>query len=207
MRSNSAALCGAVLALALTLTPRARADVIHWSYSWSNSPGEVLADNSSLGKVTLTNEDLKEAIGNTDIVATNLQTYSNATPQHHAVFTNKQYTLTMFLRDDASGQGTTLTFHGEFNGTLDAGSANIKNTFLGQTSFTVRLGDNLYTTTLSTYVAPGPPDATNTGSIGGHTDVVVSVVHLPEPTSLALLGLGAGLLGLARRRRRLSSPV
>jgi hypothetical protein len=200
MRSKPAALCGAVLTLALTATA-ARADVIHWSYSWSRSPGEVLSDNGQ-SKILLTDEKLKGAANNSDIVATNITVSSNAPVDKPDTFTNKKYTLTLFLRDDASGQATQLTYTGEFNGTLSVLNANIKNTFLGQTSFTVQLGANLYTATLNSYVPPGPPGSTNVGSIGGHAEVVVSVVHLPEPSGLTLLGLGVGLVSLVRRRRR-----
>jgi hypothetical protein len=201
MRTQAAALCGAVLALVLMTPLTARADLIHWTYNWSRSPGEVFADAPGTGKLTLTDEKPTAAAGSSDIVATNIRAYSTASQEKPDVFTHKKYTLTLFLLDDASGKSGTLTFSGEFNGTLTATSANIKTTFFGATTQILQLGDNLYIASLNTYVPPGPPGSTNSGSIGGHTEVMVRVVHLPEPTALTLLGLGAGLVVLARRRR------
>jgi hypothetical protein len=203
MHPKSAAFGGAALALMLVLSPQAHADEIHWSYSWSNSPAEISSSNNNgAGKIILTDEDLQPAVGGTDVVAANITVASTATSSKTAdQFTNTQYTLTMFILDEASNKGGFLTFKGEFNGDVTAKSSNLGNTFLGATSQTIQLGANLYTVNLNTYVAPGPPNSTNVGSFGGHAEAVVSVVHLPEPASLTLFGLGVGLVGLTRRRR------
>jgi hypothetical protein len=180
----------------------ARADFISWSYNWSRSPGVIASDNHpATGYITLTDESLKNAVGDSNIVATNLRTYSAASTADPDRFTAKVYTLNLFLLDQESGRSTTLTFTGQFDGTLTAASANIQNTFLGPSTQTVVLGDHLYTVTLDHYSPPGPTGAVNSGSISAHASITVGTVfQQPEPSALALAGLGAGLLALTRRR-------
>src|SRR5262245_15654266 len=70
MKTTPAALGALALTALLTMTDRARADLIHWSYNWSRFPGEIKPDNPATGgKITLTDESLKSAVGDSDIVA------------------------------------------------------------------------------------------------------------------------------------------
>jgi hypothetical protein len=203
MTYSPASLGGTVLALLLA-GGAARADFISWSYNWSRSPGVIASDNHpATGYITLTDESLKNAVGDSNIVATNLRTYSTATAADPDRFTAKVYTLTLFLLDQDSGRSTTLRFTGQFDGTLTSASANIQNTFLGPTTQTVVLGDHLYTVTLDHYSPPGPTGAVNSGSISAHATITVATVfQQPEPGTLVLACLGAGLLALAGRRGR-----
>ena len=201
MRLTSATPGGAALLVLLTVVPTAHATPILWSYSWSRSPTAVTADSPGTGYITLTDEGLKNAGGNSDIVATNLRAYSTATSANPDVFTNKPFTLSLFLQDSDTGKSTTIKFQGVFNGLLTALSSNVKATFLGLQTVSVILGQHQYTVTIGPYVPPGPPSETNVGSIGAHADVKVSLVHMPEPGSLTLLAVGVGMLGLVRRRR------
>jgi hypothetical protein len=202
MTCSPASLGKAVLVLLLAGSG-ARADFISWSYNWSRSPGVIVSDNHpATGYITLTDESLKNAVGDSNTVATNLRTYSTASSTDPDRFTAKVYTLSLFLLDQDSGRRTTLTFTGQFDGTLTAASANIQNTFLGPTTQTVVLGDHLYTVTLDHYSPPGPTGAVNSGSISAHASITVATVfQQPEPDALLLAGLGAGLLALRRRRR------
>ena len=100
---------------------------------------------------------MTKAFNSTDIVATNLTTFSNADPDHPAQFTHRTYKLTLTLIDQASNQSATLTFTGEFNGQLTSTSSNILNSFLGATSFSVVLGKHRYTVTMDSYAPPGRP--------------------------------------------------
>jgi hypothetical protein len=194
------------LAVLLLLAPTARAEQINWSYSWSRSPTEVSADSGS-GFISLTEESFKHASGNTSIVATNIQVSSTATSSHPDTYTNKSYTLTLTIKDAASGHEGTLTFTGVFNGKTTAHRTNITNTFTGETTQTIVLGANEYTVTMNSYTAPGPSDSTSSGSIGAQATVTVSAViqDMPEPGTLTLAGVGIGLLlGVRLRKRRIT---
>jgi hypothetical protein len=182
----------------------ARAELIQWSYNWSRSPAQVYADSPGTGYISLTEEGLKSAAGNSYLVATNLQAHSTATVDNPDVFTNKTYTLSLYLQDAASGKSATVSFTGEFNGTLTAESTNITNTFVGATTQSLVLGTNQYTVTIGPFSAPGPPGAVNSGSIAARAEVKVSpLISSPEPSSclLALLGVGGGAAAFVRRRR------
>src|SRR5262245_56434838 len=93
MKSVRVPVFGIALLTLLAGAPRARADQILWNYNWSRSPGVLQADAPGTGYITLTDESLKSAIGDSDIVATNLRTYSTATDANPDVFTAKPYTL------------------------------------------------------------------------------------------------------------------
>ncbi len=196
------ALSGFVTALLLNLmtAAEARADLIYWSYSWTNSPNTIQADSPGTGSISLTNESLHVAEGNSNIVATDLRTMSNAPNNDPATFTNKAYSLVLSLTDSASGQTGTLTFNGILNGTLTKTSANIQNTFLGTLTQKLLLGNHVYTVTIGPYTPPGPPTSSLTGSVG--SDARVSVQTTPEPSTY-VLSLGALLIFVAYGSRRL----
>ena len=176
------------------------------------SPGIVYSDNSQTTYITLTDQLLATAAGNSDIVATNLRTYSDASPETPATFTNKAYTLSLFLQDVSSGLSGTLTYTGAFNGTLSTLNSNISNTFTGQQTETLLLGNNLYTATIGPYAPPGPTNSSNAGTISAYAQVsvqtIVQIQDVPEPNSL-LLQAGAPLAGLLwwRRRRNVGGLV
>jgi hypothetical protein len=204
MKSVRVPVYGIALLVLLTGAARARADQILWNYNWSRSPSAVLADAPGTGYITLTDEQLKSAIGDSDIVATNLRTYSTALPGAPDTFTAKAYTLSLFLQDHDSGLSGTLTFTGQFDGTLSALSSNIKNTFTGQTTQTLVLGTNRYTARIGSYAPPGPTNSTNAGSISAHATVTVDPIiqDVPEPSTLLLACLAAPFAGAALWRRR-----
>ncbi len=205
MKLSPLAWGGTACVLLLFSTASARAELIQWTYNWSRSPTTVMADSPGTGYISLTNEGMKSAAGNSYLVATNLQAHSTATVTNPDVFTNKTYQLNLYLQDQASGKSGTVTFTGEFNGTLTANSTIISNTFVGATTKTVTLGNNQYTVTIGPYAAPGPTGAVNSGSIAARAEVTVSPVitgifQLPEPSSSALAILGVWGLLLMRRR-------
>lgn len=204
MNHSPVALGGAVWILLCLGVSDAHAELIQWTYSWSRSPAQVSADSPGTGYISLTDAGRQSAAGNSYLVAANLQAHSAATDSNPDVFTNKTYSLSLSLGDQASGASGTLTFTGEFNGTLTASSSNITNTFLGATTQTLALGENLYTVTMGSFTGPGPTGADNSGSISARAEVnVVTIASLPEPSSivLALVGAGGGL-GLTGIRRR-----
>src|SRR5262249_4586986 len=205
MRRFSTLLFGA--AVALLLPAGARADFADFSYNWNPNPVDVAADVAG-SKVTLSNEPAGKATGDTDVVAANLKTFSNANPKKPATFTSKGYNLPIFLLDEESGKSGTLTFAGEFNGTVSAKSSKITNTFLDPTTQSIDLGSHTYTVTMTSYSPPGPPTGSKEGSIGAH--VTVNPVDrppdnpkdTPEPSTMVLAGLGLSVLGAARWRKR-----
>jgi hypothetical protein len=203
MKLSPFALAGVALSALLVFVPGARADIIPWQYNWSRSPSEIHADAPGTGYITLTDESLKSAVGNSDIVATNLRTFSKATPTNPDVFTAKSYSLSLYLLDTESGKSTTFTFTGQISGTLTAMSSNLANTFTGVTMRTMVLGDNRYTVTIGPYSPPGIPGSANAGSISAHASVLVEhISNTPEPGTLALAGVAGFVLGVARWRSR-----
>jgi hypothetical protein len=189
-------------ALALCLGCRvARADPVDWSYNWTPSATTIFADNPSTGKLTLTPGATGSASGYSFVVAANLLTVSNADPSNPAVFTNAPYGLTLNITDGPSGKTDSMTFSGLLNGTLSSGSALITNQFTGDVLQSKVIGDNLYTVTLKAFAPPGPPTATNPGSIGALVGVGPPV-DAPEPSTLALCGVGLSVLGVRWWRRR-----
>jgi hypothetical protein len=195
-----------LLLLAGSLT---RADFVNWSYNWTHSPIVVAADTGGTGGVTLTNHQGGAGSGNSDIVATQITTFSSASVNTPDRFTGKNYSLLLDLTDLASHQSSMLTFSGTLNGTLSATSANIRNTFIGPLTQHVDLGGNFYTITIGPYAAPGIPDATQTGSISAHVSAIAPPPDAgpgsgpppshdsPEPATLLLAGLGSSVLALA----------
>jgi hypothetical protein len=182
----------AALVLCLLTGARARADFINWDYSWNPSSSAVLADNPTMGRITISSAS-GEAIGNSFIVATNIRTVSSADPANPATFTNAAYGLSLTILDDASGQTGTINYSGAFNGTLSSKSALISNTFTGPQTLSVQIGNHLYTVQIGPFGPPGPPTATNAGTISALANV--SVKDVPEPSTLVLSGLCLSLLG------------
>src|ERR1700716_3523370 len=113
------------LAALVIATGSARAALVSWSYNWTPSVPAVLADGGGGGKITLSNEPSGAAVGDSDIVATNLKSVSSANPNPPDTFTHKGYSLFLTLTDSVSHQSGSLTFHGEFNGSISSGSANV----------------------------------------------------------------------------------
>jgi hypothetical protein len=196
----------AVLAATAFAVSPAKADFVPWTYNWGRSPVAVQADGAGTGGLSLTDETTLHADGSSDIVATNIRSFSSALRSAPDHFTNKAYSLSFFLKDDLSGKSATLTFGGVFNGTLSSVSANITTIFKGLVTQTVKLGDHTYTVTLSAYAPPGPPTASNAGSITAHVSVD-EFTHgggghgAPEPSTLLLAGTGLSFLGAASWRK------
>jgi hypothetical protein len=190
------------LALLLAPAPEARADLIPWTYNWSRSPSVLHADAPGTSTIALTDEPLVSVVGDSDVVATNLKTFSQAPATNPDHFTHAAYTLLLTLTDSTSGKSGTLAFTGYIDGTLSMSNAHLTNTFTSTAPQTMLLGSTLFTATVDEFTHPGIPGSTTLGCISGHVMIKVETVVtiLPEPSSLALSGLGLVVLGLARRR-------
>jgi hypothetical protein len=202
--------------LAFLLSPLfARADFVSWTYNFGRSPLAVPSGGLGTGGLSLTDESTHQADGTSDIVATNIRAFSSAPRNHPDTFTTSPYTLSLFLKDNASGLSTTLVFHGVFNGIISATSSNVTTTFTAPLAETVKLGSNAYTVNLGNYSPPGPPDASNAGSISAHVAVNEfspppptggggggpPPANAPEPTTFLLSCLGLSGMGLAAWRK------
>ncbi len=194
-----AALCVLLGSTAISASP------IQWGYDWSASPAFVTAGT---GKVTLSSEPYKTAAGNSHVVATQLKVYSTAPPASPDTFgpADGFYSLTINLKDISSSATGSLTFTGKLSGSFSQLSSNVSNTFTGPTVQSILLGYTTFVVTMSSYTPPGPPDQLNFGSIGALVEVssLKPAERTPEPSTLALAGLGAGIAGFSawRRRRR-----
>jgi hypothetical protein len=198
--------CSAVL---LVAGANARADKVPWTYSWQRDPISIAADAPGSGGVSLTSEALpKQAAGSSDIVATNLRIFSSSTADNpDKLSTNGFFKLTLTITDNTSGDSGTATFSGKLSGTFSAGSSNITAVFDSPTAQILNLGKQDYAITIGPYSPPGPPSASNAGSIAAHVDLKdgggIITNDAPEPSSIVLGCLGLTFLGGAAGRKRL----
>jgi hypothetical protein len=205
----------ATLLLLFWVGGTARADLmVPWTYTWSRNPLSVAADNDGTGGVSLTLSPLAAGTnltGDNEIKAVSLSTFSSAPTGTVDTFSSSPYSLTVHLTDLNSGATGALTFSGQFNGTLSATTASISNTFLSPSSQSIVLGQDDYTVTLNSYLAPNQPNSTTFGYIqadvtitpatgstntgNGNTGNSGGVQAVPEPSTLLLAGLAlpAGL--------------
>lgn len=182
-------LFGTTLAVLLVSATNVNAGLIYWSYAWSRTPTEILADAPGTSKITLSDSTLRVREGETDLVATNLRTVSTAPADNPDTFTHKTYTLSLYLLDHASGLDGTLEFTGYLEGKVSAFNVDVDNFFTGLTTQTLILGNHLYVVTIGPYTPVDAPDSDNAGAIGAHARV--SIYTVPEPTGIALSSIGA----------------
>jgi hypothetical protein len=169
----------------------------------------VTADGNPAAGVTFTNEPTGSAIGNSDIVATNMRVFSAAPGNAPDMITNGAYKLVLNLTaTDANNQPLTgtMTFTGQLNGTLSKDNSNITNVFSSDVQQTLTLGGTTFTVSLTSYTPPGPPNQSNAGSISAHVTVsgqgTPPPQQLPEPSSILLSCLGGlSCVGAAWRRK------
>jgi hypothetical protein len=208
MKRSSALLFAVSLTFPLFVGTDARAGFVNWSYNWSRVPADVIsADAFGTSRISLTDESIGRATNSSDIVATNIRTFSDSPVDHPNHFLDAAYSLTLRLTDDASGETGSLTFDGVFNGTLSKGSSNIGTSFTNATTGKLVLGGNEYTVTIGDYSPPGPPGINNAGSIGATVSVATlttepppdpgPVNDTPEPSTVLLSCLGLSFLGVA----------
>ncbi len=205
-----------VLGTAIVILPwlvgaRVQADAIHWSASGSplgpnfSTNGSATIYSLNLGvnaQVDLLPGPTTSGTNSGSVVLTQLVASSDPDIGGDGNFggPSANYSLSLALRDDASGTSGALTFRGNLSGwTFQGGPAILTNTILGSTTQTLTLGQDLYTVTIGPFVNPsGAQD----GSISASIAVQPAVNSAPEPSSLMLACLGLPPLGLARWLRR-----
>ena len=192
----------AAVALALLLPPAAaRADLIsliEWSEHWVPSPGTVTVNAAGTSGIKLVGGGAPRIDGSSSIVAANLQTFSNASPEHPVVFSDVPFTLMLFIHDKQYNLDGALTFSGFFEGRLSRESAMVRFDLESPRTEVLHLGHHAYKVTLSGYTPPGPPGSKSLGSF----TAFARVSHNPEPSSLVLAALATPLAGLPLLRRR-----
>jgi len=182
---------------------------VHWTYNFTPNAPFVQADGGpGSGSVTFTNEPTKSASNGSDVVLTNLRVSSTApTTSPDTLNSSGAWSVKLQLTDSASGASTTMLFSGKLGGTFSADNANVTDQFTGKTSYTwTAPNGNAYTVTLNNFTPPGPPTASNAGSISAHVSVTPGNGTIsgstPEPSTLVLSCLGLGFAGLRSWRKR-----
>jgi hypothetical protein len=214
---------GASLGLLILAGVQARAEPISWDFSWEPSSLVIAADGGGTGGVSLTLQPPVGAQGPSDIVATNLRTFSSAPVTTPDTIAQGNYSLTLTLSDTESGRSGNITYTGYLSGSFSTSSSNLANTFTGETSQELILGSNKYAVSIGPYAPPGPPGAANAGTISAHVEVErvppgdggdgddddgdPPTRPTPEPSTLLLSCLGMSCLGVASWRKRRANKV
>jgi hypothetical protein len=205
---------GIALAVLFGTGLSAHADLIPWSYNWEPSPAKISADGGGSGWIALTNEPSRAVEGSSNTVVTNLRTFSTAPQGVPDTFNHAAYTFTLHLKDTNSQSSGSLTFSGFFSGLVTDSNANLKNTLTSPPTQQLSLGGNTYTVSIGTYTPPGPPGASNAGSLNALVTVAPGNTGggggggsgTPEPSTLTLAALAlpcVSLAGWRKRQRRL----
>ncbi len=188
---------------------------VKWTYNFTPSQSFVQADAPGTGTVTFTNEPTKGASNSSDVVVTNLRVSSTAPSSSPDMLnTNGAWKVGLVLTDSGSGNSTTMWFTGKLGGNFSANNSNVTNKFTGATSFSwndPKTGDT-FAVSITSYTPPGPPTASNAGSISAHVTVTPGSGHsagggAPEPSTLVLSCLGLGFAGFSTWRKRRVAAV
>lgn len=205
MKRSFATLLGTSLGLLLLASAPAQASFVGWDYAWNPGSLVVAADGGGTGGISMTLQAQAHADGTSDIIATNLRTFSSAPRTTPDTVAKGTYNLSLTLTDTASGQSGTVTFSGFFNGTFSTTSANVNNTFTGDITQTLTLGGHKFQVGIGPYAPPGPPSAANAGTISAHVAVDEDGGNnggdTPEPSTLVLSCLGLSVLGASSWRK------
>lgn len=219
-------LLAATLALLLTGTG-VRADpspvnTVAWTYNFTPNVTTILADGQdphhATGGLTLTNQPQTSAIGTSDVVLTNLQTFSTALPTAPNTISgsNGVWSIGLALTDNSSSgaNSTTMTFSGQFAGAFSTGNSVITSTFSSPTTqtWTAPNGDVFSVSIIQPISPPGVPSDPHTGAISALVTVTpgtggIHITSVPEPSTLLLSCLGVSLAGLRSWRKRRQAVV
>jgi len=210
----------AVIVLPCLTAARVQADMIQWSASGTPLIGNVpstfgsaqIYGNAGGGVVSFLSGPLTSGTNSGSIVALNVSYAENpngsAIPQFSGP--SADYSLSITVHDAASGTFGSLIFHGNLSGEIDQGN-HFWNTYIGPTTQTLKLGQDLYTVTMGPYVNGtelGPWGGGTYGTISANISVQPVTNATPEPSSLLLACLAVPPLGLARwLRRRKTGPL
>jgi PEP-CTERM motif len=201
-------------ALLMLGASQVRAD-INWQANWSpGSPALTVGPSSVINFTNLSNAAYTTTTAQPIISTpvTNLSIVTTAPVSAPDVFSSKSYSLTLTVTDAASitNNSHTFTFTGALSGSISTGGSFITNAFgpNATQSFTFANGD-MYVVSLDGFVPPSSgKNITTVGAIGANVAANVSVTNsgaphgTPEPSTLALGGLGMVFAGLGAWRKR-----
>jgi hypothetical protein len=151
-----------------------------FSYHLGISPGAVLiGTNSSTGCVMVAlyrGRPMSAKLGGSAVaVPVAMVTSSSSAMPNRPDHYHTKFTISMQLRDGASGVSGTLTFKGTLDGTLTWEKSALHLTIHGPLTRQIRLGNHIYTVTLKTGSLHVPAPGATPALIGA----VVSVKNAP----------------------------
>jgi hypothetical protein len=197
MKRALAPFLAAIVISALNASP-VKAEFIEWRYNWKTIPHVVWADDPEDGHIRIDPSGPHRVTGTSEIIAATLKAFSDGVGKDLGYFTNKAYSLTVRIWDQASHIWGDATFTGVLNGYLGAHNSNIHNTWTSNQTELLHLGSHLYTIRIGPFIGPGAPGTGSLGAIAAD----VKVTHNPEPSSLVLAGLALPMVGLLVWSRR-----
>lgn len=181
-------------------------DLFGWEVG-GGGPNNVLASNQNIYYGTVSNGDPAGGgphSGTLAAVFPNFPTYDGYISQQVlSTVAGQEYKISFWLSNqigDATNNSMTVNWGGTNSGTSIIGGVNL----LGPTPLPVSVG-----WTLHEFTVTAPTNNARLSFIGGNSaagNLVddVSIAETPEPGTMVLLGAGAAMMGLSRRRRAVS---
>jgi hypothetical protein len=217
---------GPLLAVVVLATPMLRAESlpvapVSWSYQNPDNVAIYDLDNGARAGLTLQNSQPTTVTDSQDISAAKIIQWSIADPATADVVNNQSYRFKLKLLDIASNVSGIAEFTGILSGAIWATGTSLTNTFTGETSQMLTLGDNKYLIELTGFTAPNISGLDGFGQFLARVTVNPAapppppppppppdpdppITDAPEPGTLTLVGLGLPLVGAVQawRRRR-----
>jgi len=149
MRPTASLLTVTLAALISLAGGTAGAATIKYSISTTTNPRYVLAANGGTGGVALTNMvSTTYTAAVQTFTPTVLSAFTSASPKTPDKLINQSYTITVKIRDDASGATGQLNFKGTLNGTMSATGYQLSNSISAPATQKIHLGKFWYEVTV-----------------------------------------------------------